>query len=420
MNELKPSFIKPVWQVKQKPEPFMPDWLAMLSVAASIVSMIFLGQAFIILLYVLWLPRIYYRGRWTIKPTKALIFPAAIAFYSLTSTIWSVHPGMTARAAVQFGSVICCALIISRIVRSATVIKGITLGMCIALGIILIISGPINTETALVGGLGSKNQVGANAQIGVYCALLCFFMLKNYWQKIAIALPALVLCSLCLLLSQSATADVSLFASIIISFILYTLARLSKQLRIIAYLVTILLVAIVAAASFSDNLEEMGLKATGKDVTLTGRTYLWQEGIRTGMQKPILGYGLGAFWVPGTPEAEKIWYKFHIFSKGGFHFHNLFINIFVELGIVGLTLWALMYLYVCIKSIGNLLKSNGSIESVFYVGIAYMYLIRSISESDTTGPYGVGALLFFYIVFRVASQNTLSAQNKHMISRGKL
>lgn len=415
MNELKPSLIKPVWQVKEKPEPFMPDFPAMISVALSIVSMIFVGQAFIILFYALWLPRIYYNGRWTIRPTKAIIFPAAIAFYSLASTIWSVHPGMTVRAATQFSSVICCALIISRVVRPATVIKGITLGMCIALSFILITSGPINTGEALVGGLGSKNQVGANAQIGVYCALLCFFMLKNYWQKVVIALPALGLCGLCLLLSESATSNVSLLATIIIILVLYTLARFSKQLRVIAYIGTILLVAVIATASISNNLEEAGLKATGKDITLTGRTFLWQEGIRTGMQNPILGYGLGAFWVPGTPEAEKIWYKFHIFGKSGFHFHNLFINIFVELGIVGLTLWALMYLYTCVKSVSNLLKTNGSVESIFYAGIAFMYLIRSISESDTGGPYGVGPLLFFYIVFQIASHNTLSTRNNHLI-----
>jgi hypothetical protein len=34
-----------------------------------------------------------------------------------------------------------------------------------------------------------------------------------------------------------------------------------------------------------------------------------------------------------------------------------------------------------------------------------MYLLRSIVESDTGGPYGIGAFLFFYIVFRVASRN---------------
>jgi len=420
MNAQKHKFIKPVWQVREKTEPFMADFPAMLAVAASIVAMIFLGQAFILLLYALWLPKIYYKGQWIIKPRAMMILPVAIALYSMMSAIWSVHPGLTLRAAVQFGSVICCALIISRIVRPNIFIKGLTLGMCIALGFILLTSGSIQAESALTGGLGSKNQVGANAQIGFYSALLCFFLLGKYWQKFLIALPAILLCGLCLILSQSATAIVSLLAIIIISLAGYLLAKLSKQLRIFAYMALFLLMVATTAISSSVNLEEIGLKATGKDVTLTGRTYLWEEGIKAGMENPILGYGLGAFWIPGNPEAEKIWYKFRIYSKSGFHFHNLFINIFVELGVIGLALWLLMYLYSCAKSVRCLLKSNGSIESVFYVGISFMYLIRSISESDTGGPYGVGPLLFFYIVFRIASQNTLSTDNKPMIQQGKL
>ena len=414
MNVQKYNFMRPAWQEKVKPELFMPDLSAMLSVAASIVAMIFLGQAFILLFYALWLPRIYYKGQWVIKPQAAMIFPVAIIAYSLSSAIWSVHPGITLRAALQFGSVIFCALIISRIVRPNTFIKGLTLGMCISLIIILITSGSIRPESALIGGLGSKNQVGANAQIGFYAALLSFFMLKRYWKKFLIALPAILLCGLCLILSQSATAMVSLLAMIFISFIGYILAKTSRQLRLIAYLVAILIMTTITAVSSSVNLEELGLKATGKDVTLTGRTFLWEEGIRTGMENPVLGYGLGAFWVPGTPEAEKIWYKFRIYGKSGFHLHNLFINIFFELGLIGLSIWVLMYLYTCIKSVRYLLKDNGSIESVFYVGIAFMYLIRSISESDTGGPYGVGPLLFFYIVFRIASQSTLNTHNKPM------
>lgn len=397
----------------------MADFPAMLSVALSIVSMIFLGQALILMLYALWLPRIYYKGQWSITPRVDMIFPALIIAYSLASTLWSVHPGMTLRAGLQFASIITCALIISRIVRVKAVIKGIVLGMCIALSIVLMSSG-ISSQSALIGGLGSKNQVGANAEIGLYCALLCFFMFRNYWQKIIIALPAIMLCGLCLYLSQSATSNVSLLITIIISLALFLLAKLSKQLRLVAYIVVILLAAVITTISASMNLEDMGLKATGKDVTLTGRTFLWEEGIKTGMNKPVLGYGLGAFWVPGTPEAEKIWYKFNIFSKSGFHFHNLFINIFVEIGMIGVVLWVLMYLHTCAKSVGNLLKNNGNIESVFYAGIAFMYLIRSISESDTGGPYGVGPLLFFYIVFRINSQITLSTQNKPLTEQEKL
>ena len=173
MTEESHKFVKPIWQVKEKLEPYMPDALAIISVAASMIAMIFLGQIFILLFYVLWLPRLYYKGQWIIKPTKAIILPALIIIYSIVSTVWSIHYDLTLRAALQFFSVILCSLIISRVVRINAFIKGVTLGMCLSLIWVIVSSGGIQTETALTGSLGSKNQVGANAEIGFYCAIMC-------------------------------------------------------------------------------------------------------------------------------------------------------------------------------------------------------------------------------------------------------
>lgn len=405
MTEKNYKSIKPIWQVREKREPYMSDFFAIISVAASVVAMVFLGQIFVLLLYALWLPRIYYKGQWIIKPTKAIIFPAAIVIYSIASTIWSAHPDISLRAGIQFASLILCSLIISRIVRINAFIKGVTLGMCIALIMLLISTGGIQTESALTGSLGSKNQVGVNAEVGFYCALMCLFMFKEYWSKILIALPAMILCAGSLLLSQSATSSVSLIITIIIIAAAYILAKFPKKFRMFTLIAAVFFMAVITAVGMSSNLEELGLKATGKDATLTGRTYLWEDGIKIGMKNPVLGYGLSAFWVQGTPEAENIWFKFHIPARSGFHFHNLFVNIFVDLGIIGVILWGIMYLSTCIKSFRYLLENGSNLESIFYVGISFMYLVRAMVESDTTGPYGTGALLFFYIVFRVASQN---------------
>ncbi len=413
------KFIKPTWQVKEKLEPYMPDLFAIISVAASMVAMIFLGQIFVLLLYALWLPRAYYKGQWIVKPTRAVILPALIIIYSISSTLWSAHYDLTLRASLQFFSIILCSLIISRVVRTNAFIKGTTLGMCLALIWIVISSGGIHTEAALTGSLGSKNQVGANAEIGFYCAMICLFMFKKYWQKIFIALPAMLLCIVCLFLSQSATSNISLLAMIFASLAAYILAKLSKQLRMLAFTATVILMSIIAVIGVSSKVDEAGLKATGKDITLTGRTVLWEEAIKIGMRNPLLGVGLGAFWVQGNPEAEAMWYKFFIFNRTGFHFHNLFINIFVEIGLIGVFLWGTMYLLVCVKSFRYLLKYGNNVGSIFYVGMSFMYLVRSITEVDTTGPYGVGPLLFFYIVFSVASRNKPKVNKPDLLAPAK-
>lgn len=392
----------------------MSNFFATISVAASVVAMVFLGMMNVLLLYVIWLPQIFYRGQWIIKPSRDILFPALIIIYSIASTVWSRHPDITLRIGLEFGSMILCSLIIARIVRINSFIKGVALGMFISLAIVFMSAGSIQTESALTGSLGSKNQVGVNSQIGFYCAILCFFMFKEYWKKFLIILPAIIFFAGCLFLSKSSTSSLSLAAMMFVSCFAYILTKLSRNLRMLILIISMLLGSIIAAIALSSNIQELGLKAVGKDATLTGRTELWDAGKKIGMQNPILGVGLGAFWVAGTPEAERIWFNFFIANKTGFHFHNLFINIFVDLGIIGVTLWGLMYLSTFLKSFRYLLKNDTSIESIFYVGMSFMYFVRAFVESDTTGPYGTGPLLFFYIVFSVASKTLNKSSHKYL------
>src|SRR5260370_6866251 len=98
-----------------------------------------------------------------------------------------------------------------------------------------------------------------------------------------------------------------------------------------------------------------------------------------------------------------------MFNRSGFHFHNLFINLFVDLGILGCIAWALMYISTCAKSTPFVLKAP-TVGSIFYVGISFFYLARSITEVDTPGPYGFAPLLFFFVVIQVAARHNLRAQ----------
>ncbi len=81
----------------------------------------------------------------------------------------------------------------------------------------------------------------------------------------------------------------------------------------------------------------------GKDSTLTGRTYLWQQGIEAAKASPLVGVGYQAYWVQGFSEAERLWEEFYIGSRAGFHFHNTFIEAVVETGLIGLILLTMVW-----------------------------------------------------------------------------
>ncbi|TGV63220.1 O-antigen ligase family protein, partial [Mesorhizobium sp. M00.F.Ca.ET.158.01.1.1] len=82
----------------------------------------------------------------------------------------------------------------------------------------------------------------------------------------------------------------------------------------------------------------------GKDSTLTGRTYLWEQGWNAAMRSPILGVGYAAYWVQGFAEAERLWNEFYITTRTGFHFHNTYVEALVELGFTGAVLISLIML----------------------------------------------------------------------------
>jgi exopolysaccharide production protein ExoQ len=146
----------------------------------------------------------------------------------------------------------------------------------------------------------------------------------------------------------------------------------------------------------------------GKDSTFTGRTYLWSQGIKDGLQRPFTGWGYQAFWVVGQPLAERYWYEYGMFDRAGFHFHNLFINVFVELGFVGLILMIMIYLSTGVKSVQFLLRNGANLQSVFFVGITIMFILRALPEVDTSGPFGIGPLLFFSIIPRITEYNKIT------------
>jgi exopolysaccharide production protein ExoQ len=140
----------------------------------------------------------------------------------------------------------------------------------------------------------------------------------------------------------------------------------------------------------------------GKDSTLTGRTYLWQQGMETAAENPILGIGYQGFWVQGFAKAESLWDYFGIAGRSGFHFHNTYIETMVETGIVGTVLLVLTLLTIIIGHLRRLLMIARTPESLMFLGLTCLLLVRSFVEIDILNPYQVGSFLFYFAAGRLA------------------
>jgi exopolysaccharide production protein ExoQ len=387
--------------------PCIPDGAATLYVALSVIIMAYssLFTAFPILVFLLlWFRHIVYKGAYILRLSSTLAAALIFPFLACYSAFWSDYPLSTIYHGIELLTLAASAVIMTRIVRIKPFIKGLLLGVIIVMGVTLA-SGNyaedyLSKTRSLMGFFGSKNEVGFFAEIGIYLSLLMLVNRSTFIEKIIFSLFPLGLCSVCLVLSKSATSVASLAILLSLSVVAYMITQIPPKLRGLALTgITLGLITgglIITTGHF--DIVNAALDALGKSPTLTGRTYLWAEGLKNGMDHPILGYGYSAFWVPGRPQAEQYWYEFFIPGKSGFHFHNLFIQTFVDLGLAGLLLMAWMLLASCGRGLGLVWRSGVTLESGLVFGLSFLFLLRSCFEVDVLGPYGMGPLLFFSLV----------------------
>ncbi len=339
--------------------PCIPDFAAMLYVALSTVIMAFssLFTVFPILVFLLlWFRHIFYKGAYILRPSSALFAALIFPLLACYSAFWSDYPSTSIYHGAELLTLAVSAVIMTRIVRVKPFIKGLILGIAIVMGITLA-SGIyaqdyLTKADALMGYFGSKNEVGFFAEIGIYLSLLMLTARTTFFEKLMFVLLPLGLCAVCLVLSKSATSIASLALVLSLGAGVTLLMRLPRQLRGLALtgaIMSLLVCGLIIIATRFDVIS-MVLGTFGKDSTLTGRTYLWTEGIKNGLIHPVLGYGYTAFWIPGRPAAEWYWREFFITNATGFHFHNLFIQTFVDLGMAGALLMAWMLVTSCFGS----------------------------------------------------------------------
>lgn len=387
--------------------PHLPDGLGMLYVALSVVIMAFssLFTVFPILAFLLlWFRHIFYKNVFILSPSSTLAATLAFPFLCCYSTFWSDYPLTTLYHGTELMTLAVSTVIMMRIVRAKPLIKGMLLGITIAMGITLA-SGHYEEDSltkvrSLLGFFGSKNEVGFFSEIGIYLSLLLLANRTTFFEKILFSFVPIAICSVSLYLCKSATSVASLAILLSLCGGACVIMKVRREWRILVFigaaLCLIIISAIVAATHF--DIISTTLDLLGKNSTLTGRTYLWSEGLKNGMGRPVLGYGYAAFWVPGRPQAEQYWYEFLVDTKIGFHFHNLFIQTFVDLGVIGFLLVAWMLIAICSKGLRLIRRQGLTWETGFVFGLSLMFLLRSCFEVDILESYGMGPLLFFSLM----------------------
>ena len=210
--------------------------------------------------------------------------------------------------------------------------QAFAIAIVVSIALIVALPGVAGSLLNEPGGVwGHKNELGRAMVFSalVSCALLVSRRTQHRWWH-----PVLLFASLALI-AVSRSAQAVLVAVISLSLIWPLVMFVSRRNRRLNWRVFLaVLTTLTAGALIADVASESILAAIDRDATLTDRTLIWEVVTDLGGEQPWLGAGYGAFW---TSDAA---YLFRDRWSDLDHSHNGYVDLWLELGFVGLLAFA--------------------------------------------------------------------------------
>lgn len=296
-----------------------------------------------------------------------------VALWCVMSFAWSDYTSLTLRYGIQLVLTVIIAVAIGYRLAPMTFVK-IVFATSAMGGLASLLLGRARSDgMGYLGIHASKNALADASSVLIIASLAVLVdrRLSMRWRLPALA--AMFLGAVLLVMGQSSGALVSTMAVILVFGVIILLQRLTPYMRLVAIALAVVLGAAIAMllSSLSDELARLFLDVTGKDITLTGRTDLWAVAFGQIAERPLLGVGFQAFWVPGQPLAEQLWADFGIAGRSGFNFHNTPISNAVEIGILATAAQALIFIAAAWACLGWAIRSP-SAASVFFA----LFMVR--------------------------------------------
>gem|GEM_PF-3969626 len=193
-----------------------------------------------------------------------------------------------------------------------------------------------------------NNFAAVLVALGTFSFYLVFKSISKLWTFVGIVSSILVIYSV--LLTASRGGILTLVFTTFLTLILFSKGNFKRSILII------LLLILSVLALFYFNIVDFGFiyeRFFGESITnfssLTSRrTDLWKTAVEGFKQKPIFGFG-------GSMSVSH-WINFTTYGNA-MSMHNLFIEILVQYGMVGLTIFLLLIIRV-LADLKNLLKLN--------------------------------------------------------------
>ncbi len=247
-----------------------------------------------------------------------------------------------------------------------------------------------------------KNTFGSMMIIGS----LALFLLpvKTERQKLY-RWAGIILLLIMMLLSTSKTSLVIYFLLVLILGF-YRNFRWQGRVTVVILDLAILILACVATLVVGNWVAL--LTGLGKDPTLTGRTILWATVLMRLGQRPLLGYGRGAFWSPQAPYGQEAGRA----VSPGFvapHSHNGFFDIALDVGYIGLLLFLIIYFRAFFLALKRAYATKNS-ENLWPLAFLMFLAMNNVTESYLLRISNIYWVLFLTVVLSVNPKPPVTKQ----------
>ncbi|WP_395944982.1 O-antigen ligase family protein [Brevundimonas sp.] len=291
----------------------------------------------------------------------------AIAFIVL-SALWSIDPNLTIRRSIALLGTTAVGLLVYIEVGRERLLRffAINLAIFTVLSVLFSIAVPslgthVHDKFAgqWRGLLGFKNQAAWSASLFI---IIWLGSRKTNWMK-KLNWPLLAVGFLMLLQTKSATglAATTFGVATFISLYLFRRFVIFRPIALTALAIILVLVFTDAGALFSTILELLG-----RDASLTGRTSIWTALLPFIQDRLWLGSGYQAFW---DHAAEFFGTSSWMASIG--HAHNAYIEILLDVGIVGLIIQLAFLLHAHLKLFLSSMRGNPDSATMFVIFLTF-------------------------------------------------
>jgi exopolysaccharide production protein ExoQ len=333
-------------------------------VFASIYAAVFLMLAFRLKRTV----RILWRDSWT----------WVLVGFAVVSVLWSVEPEVTVRRLIALlGTTMFGVYLASRFtLHDQLSLVAAALLVAAVLSVAFVAAVPhLGLQHDASGDLWrgiymNKNALGRMMAMSV---VVMFLLVQAHWLR---PLPWLgMFLSLGLLwLTKSKTSLVGMLA--IMSLVpVYRMLRRNWTTGVL--LVLLAMIPGTVAVAWAVNNQQIVMGWLGKDTTLTGRTDIWSAAVVMIRERPWLGYGFAGFW-RGLDGASA--YVCNVVGWEPPHGHNGILDLWLDLGVVGVILFGVSYTVAFVRALGRL-RGTDRIEGLWPVVFLTFLILLNLTES---------------------------------------